>query len=226
MAAAAFGAVALAVVTLLSVQGCAPAPDADADTPPAHSVTFDGARIAYQNYLKVSDAAAAKGDVTAALSVVTAAQWAQTKSQYTTRALAGTPIPRYRYGTPTFYVPALTGYPQWFVVAAERTTVTSGKPGAKVSTLMLFDREQKSMAWTLSGTAVLGRPLPAIAREADGYAISVPAGDSDLLLRPDVVGATHAAFVARANSISVLLVPPGLPPVTVVRFTATTNHCG
>ena len=195
MAAAAFGAVALAVVTLLSVQGCAPAPDADADTPPAHSVTFDGARIAYQNYLKVSDAAAAKGDVTAALSVVTAAQWAQTKSQYTARALAGTPIPRYRYGTPTFYVPALTGYPQWFVVAAERTTVTGGKPGAKASTLMLFDRETKSVAWTLSGTAVLSRPLPAIARNADGYAIAVPTSDSALLLRPEVVGATHAAVV-------------------------------
>ena len=195
MAAAAIGAVALAVVILLSVQGCAPAPDADADTPPVHSVTFAGARIAYQNYLKVSDAAAAKGDVTAALSVVTAAQWAQTKSQYTARALAGTPIPRYRYGTPTFYVPALTGYPQWFVVAAERTTVTSGKPGAKVSTLMLFDRETKSVAWTLSGTAVLGRPLPAIARNTDGYAIAVPTSDTALLLRPDVVGATHAAVV-------------------------------
>ena len=195
MAAAAIGAVALAVVILLSVQGCAPAPDADADTPPVHSVTFAGARIAYQNYLKVSDAAAAKGDVTSALSVVTAAQWAQTKSQYTARALADTPIPRYRYGTPTFYVPALTGYPQWFVVAAERTTVTGGKPGAKASTLMLFARATKAAGWTLGGTAVLSRPLPAIAREADGYAISVPAGDSDLLLRPDVVGATHAAVV-------------------------------
>ena len=195
MAAAAIGAVALAVVTLLSVQGCAPAPDADADTPPAHSVTFAGARIAYQNYLKVSDAAAAKGDVTAALSVVTAAQWAQTKSQYLARALAGTPIPRYRYGTPTFYVPALTGYPQWFVVVAERTTVTGGKPGAKASTLMLFDRAEESVAWTLSGTAVLGRPLPAIARNTDGYAIAVPTSDTTLLLRPDVVGATHAAVV-------------------------------
>jgi hypothetical protein len=182
-------------VTLLSVQGCAPAPDADADTPVSHSVTFADARTAYQAYLKVSAAAAARDDETSALSVVTSAQWVQTKSQYTARALAGTPLPRYRYGTPVFYVPALSGYPQWFVVAVHRTTVTGGKPGATDSTLMLFAREKKTESWTLSGTAVLSAPLPAIARNAGGYAIGVPTTDSSLLLRPDVVGATHAAVV-------------------------------
>ena len=96
-------------------------------TSASHSVTFAGARTVYQNYLKVSDAAAAQGDQTSALSVVTSAQWAQTKSQYAALAVAGTPVPRYRYGTPTFYVPALSGYPQWFVVAVNRTTVTGGK---------------------------------------------------------------------------------------------------
>ena len=65
-----------------------------------------------------------------------------------------------------FYVPALSGFPQWFVVAADRTTVTGGKPGAAISTLMLFAREKKTEDWTLSGTAVLSRPLPAIARDA------------------------------------------------------------
>ena len=194
-AATAIGAAALAVVTLLSVQGCAPAPDADADTHASHSVTLADARIAYQTYLKVSDAAAAQGDETSALSVVSSAQWDQTKSQYTALASARTPVPRYRYGTPVFYVPALSGYPQWFVVAVNRTTVTGGKPGATDSTLMLFAREQKTENWTLSGTAVLSRPLPAIARDADGYAIAVPTTDSTLLLRPDVVGATHAAVV-------------------------------
>ena len=94
-----------------------------------------------------------------------------------------------------FYVPALSGYPQWFVVAVNRTTVTGGKPGATDRTLMLFAREKKTEDWTLSGTAVLSRPLPAIARDADGYAIAVPTTDSTLLLRPDVVGATHAAVV-------------------------------
>ena len=194
-AATAIGAAALAAVTLLSVQGCAPAPDADADTPASHSVTFADARAAYQTYLKVSDAAAAQDNETSALSVVAAAQWVQTKSQYAALATAGTPVPRYRYGTPVFYLPALSGYPQWFVAAANRTTVTGGKPGAKDSTLMLFAQEKKTEGWTLSGTAVLSRPLPAIARDAGGYAIAVPTTDSALLLRPDVVGATHAAVV-------------------------------
>jgi len=189
----AIGVAALAAVTLLSVQGCAPAPDADAVTHASHSVTFAGARAVYQTYLKVSDAAAAAGDQESALSVVTSAQWAQTRSQYTALVSAGTPVPRYRYRTPTFYVPTLSGFPQWFVVAADRTIVTGGKPGATDSTLMLFSREKKSEDWTLSGTAVLSRPLPAIARDADGYAFPVSTQDSTLLLRPDVAGATQAA---------------------------------
>jgi hypothetical protein len=187
--------VALAAMTLLSVQGCAPAPDADADTPASHSVTFADARGAYQTYLNVSHVAAATGDEASALTVVTAAQWAQTRSQYNALVAAGTPVPRYQYGTPTFYVPALSGFPQWFMVTANRTTVTGGKPGATDSTLMLFARAKKTDDWTLSGTAVLSRPLPAIARNADGYAISVSTRDSGLLLRPDVVGATQAAVV-------------------------------
>ena len=189
------GAAVLAAVTLLSAQGCAPAPDADADTPASHSVTVAGAEAAYQNYLRVSAAAAARGAEAPALSVASSAQWDQTKSQYLAWALAGTPVPRYRYGTPVFYVPALSGFPQWFVVAVDRTTVTGGKPGATARTLMLFAREKQTDRWTLGGTAVLSRPLPAIARDAEGYAVAVPTTDTSLLLRPDVVGATHAAVV-------------------------------
>ncbi|HEX3195586.1 MAG TPA: hypothetical protein VHS30_37965 [Streptosporangiaceae bacterium] len=194
-AATAIGAAALAAVTLLSIQGCAPVPDADADTPASHSVTFADARAAYQTYLKVSDTAAATGDEASALNVVTSAQWAQTRSQYNARIAAGTPVPRYRYGTPAFYVPAQSGFPEWFMVTANRTTVTGGKPGATDHTLMLFAREKATEDWTLSGTAVVSRPLPAIARDLDGYAIPVSTSDSSLLLRPDVVGATQAAVV-------------------------------
>ena len=176
----AIGVAALAAVTVLSVQGCAPAPDADAATHASHSVTFADARAAYQTYVRISDTAAATGDQASALTVVTSAQWVQTKSQYAALVTAGTPVPRYRYGTPTFYVPALSGFPQWFVVAADRTTVTRGKPGATDSTLMLFAREEKTDDWTLSGTAVLSRPLPAIARDAGGYAITVPTTESKI----------------------------------------------
>ena len=191
----AIGAALLAVLTLLAIQGCAPAPAADAVTPARHSVTFATAQAVYRSYLMASDAAAVQGDKTQALTLVTAAQWAQVKGQYLALAAAGTPVPRYRYGTPVFYVPALSDYPEWFVVAVPRRTVTGGRPGAAVNTLLLFTRTKTTVPWTLSGSAVLSQPLPAIARNSDGYAIDVSTTDPGLLLRPDVVGATQAAVV-------------------------------
>ena len=189
------GSAALATVTLLAVQGCAPASDADAVAHASHSVTFADAESAYVFYLTFSDSAATQGDKEQALSIVTGAAWDQTNGQYTALATAGTPVPRYRYGKPVFYVPALSGYPEWFVAAVPRRTDTGGQLSSAVNTLMLFTKAKEIAPWTLSGSAVLDRPLPAIARNADGYAIAVPTSDSALLLRPDVVGATHAAVV-------------------------------
>jgi hypothetical protein len=191
----AIGSAALAAVTLLAIQGCAPAAPAVAATGAYHGLTFAQAEAVYGSYLTVSDAAAAQGDKTQGLSVVTATQWAQVKSQYTALGSAGTAVPRYRYGTPVFYVPAPADYPQWFVVAVPRRTFTDGRLGAAVNTLMVFDRARKDRRWTLSGSAVLDQPLPAVARDSDGYAIAVSTTDSSLLLRPDVVGATQAAVV-------------------------------
>ena len=184
----------LAAVTLLSAQGCAPAAPADAATQPSHAVSLAAARNIYQTYVKASDAAAVQGNRAQALSVVTSAQWAQVKSEYTALASEGTAVPRYTYGTPAFYVPAGSGFPQWFAVAVSRSTVSGGQPGPAVSTLMLFDRHKKTVDWTLSGTAVLSQPLPKIALDG-GYAIAVSATDQSLLLRPDVAGATQAAVV-------------------------------
>ena len=189
----AIGSVALAAVTLLAVQGCAPDPPAAAVTHASHTVSLTTAETVYSSYLAASDAAT--GHETQALLLATAAQWAQVKGQYTALASAGTPVPRYRYGKPTFYVPALATYPQWFLVEVPRVTNTGGRPGPVVSTLMLFTRGNESLSWTLSGTAALSQPLPAIARDSDGYAIDVTTTDPRLLLRPDVVGATQAAVV-------------------------------
>jgi hypothetical protein len=93
-----------------------------------------------------------------------------------------------------FYVPALSGFPQWFVVAVPRSTVSGGRTNPAVSTLMLFDRDKTTVKWTLSGTALLSQPLPKIALDG-GYAIPVSTIDQSLLLRPDVAGATQAAVV-------------------------------
>ena len=184
----------LAAVTLLSAQGCAPAAPADAATQASHSFSLAAARNVYETYVKASDAAAVQGTEAQALSIVTSAQWAQVKSEYTALASEGTAVPRYTYGTPVFYVPALPGFPQWFVVAVSRSTVSGGQPGPAVSTLMLFDRHKKTVDWTLSGTAVLSQALPKIALDG-GYAIAVSTVDPSLLLRPDVAGATQAAVV-------------------------------
>jgi hypothetical protein len=189
-----FGGAVLAAVTLLSAQGCAPDAPADAATQASHSVSLTAARNVYQTYVKASDAAAVQGDQTQALSLVTSAQWAQVKSQYLALASVGTPVPRYTYGTPVFYVPALSGFPQWFVVAVPRSTVSGGKPGPTVNTLMLFAQDKKTVNWTLSGTAVLSGALPKIALDG-GYATPVSTVDQRLLLRPDVAGATQAAVV-------------------------------
>jgi hypothetical protein len=184
----------LAAVTLLSAQGCAPDAPADAATQAGHSVSLAAARNVYETYVKASDAAAVQGDQTQALPLVTSAQWAQVKSQYMALASAGTPVPRYTYGTPVFYVPALSGFPQWFVVAVPRSTVSGGHPGPALSTLMLFAQDRKTVNWTLSGTAVLSGALPKIALDG-GFAVPVSTVDPSLLMRLDVAGATQAAVV-------------------------------
>jgi hypothetical protein len=184
----------LAAVTLLSAQGCAPAAPADAATQASHSVSLAAARNAYETYVKASDAAAVQGDETQALSIVTSAQWAQVKSQYKALTSEGTAVPRYTYGTPVFYVPALSGIRQWFVVAVPRSTVSGGQASPAANTLMLFAKDKKTVNWTLSGTALLSQPLPKIALDG-GYAIPVSTVDQSLLLRPDVAGATQAAVV-------------------------------
>lgn len=184
----------LTAVTLLSAPGCAPAAPAEAATQASHSVSLTMARSVYETYVKASDATAVQGDQTKALSIITSAQWTQVKSQYAALASTGAAVTRYTYGTPVFYVPALSSFPQWFVVAVPRSTVTGGRPGPAASTLMLFARGKKTVNWTLSGMTVLSGPLPKIVLDG-GYAVPVSTEDPALLLRPDVVGATQAAVV-------------------------------
>ncbi len=191
----AIGSAALAAVTLLAVQGCAPAAPGNAVTSAEHSLSVSAAQVVYESYLAASDSAAAQGNETRALAIVADAQWAQLKGQYTALARAGVPVPRYEYGKPVFYVPALNGYPQWFMVTVPRQTDSGGHLGPAVNTIMLFDRPQQGVPWTLNGTAVLDQPMPAIARDRAGYAIGVVNNDPSLLLRPDVVGASQAAMV-------------------------------
>jgi hypothetical protein len=188
--------VALAAATVLAAAGCtSAAAPASAATGTQHSLTIAEAEAAYGSYLPASDAAAVQGNETQGEENVAYAQWAIVHSQYTALATARTPVPRYRYGQPVFYVPALAGYPQWFMVAVPRTTMMNGGPGSTANTIMVFERHRKDLPWTLDGAAELDQALPTIARDKDGYAVDVRTIEPDLLLRPDVLGATQAAVV-------------------------------
>jgi len=193
----AIGSVALAVLAVLAVQGCAPATPAAADAGVQHDLSIAAAKAAYGEYLTDSAAAAAQGDETAGLAIVAGAQWYQVKAQYTALATAKTAVPRYQYSAPQFYVPALTRYPQWFGVSAQRSADTNGHLGPAVTTLLVFERAKAGHPWTLNGSAALnqGQTMPTIAKDPDGYAVDVSNTDPNLLLLPDVVGPTQAAVV-------------------------------
>ena len=186
------GSAALAV----ALGGCSSAAaPAKAVTSAEHSLTIAQAQAAYRSYVTASTAAAKQGDATRGLAVVADGQWSIVHAQYTALATSGTPVPQYSYGTPTFYVPALSSYPQWFVVTVPVTTATGAQQAPAVNTVMAFERSAPDEPWTLNGSAVLDHPLPAIARDSDGYAINVSTKDTSLLLPPALVGATQAAVV-------------------------------
>ena len=196
------GSAALAALAVLAVQGCAPATSAaaahaTADAGVQHDLSIAAAQVAYQTYLTKSDAAAAQGDSVAGLAIVADAQWAQVKGQYTALTAAGTLVPRYQYSAPQFYVPAESKYPQWFLVSAQRRADTNGQLGPAVTTLLVFEHAKAALRWTLNGSATLdqGQTLPVIATDPDGYAVDVPTTDTNLVLTPNVVGATQAAVV-------------------------------
>jgi hypothetical protein len=188
------GSAALAATVVLG--GCSsPATSPTTDAGSAHSLTLAQAQAAYDSYVTASTAAAKQGDATQGLEIVADAQWSILHAQYTAHLLSGTPVAQYRYGTPTFYVPALSGYPQWFMVAVPIRTDTGGQPGPAVNTIMVFVRSGPTAQFTLDGSAVLDKPLPAIARDSAGYAINVSSGEQGLLVEPDIVGPTQAAVV-------------------------------
>jgi hypothetical protein len=107
-----------------------------------------------------------------------------------------------------------------------RRTVTGGRLSAPVTTLLLFTRLSATdirtgatVPWTLSGSAVLTKALPAVAKNSDGYAIDVTTTDPTLLLRPDVVGATQAAVVDQGPASPATAVI-GAGPQTTGLYTA------
>jgi len=190
------GSAALAAGVVLAAGGCTGAvTPASAATSDSHALTFTAAQAAYQAYVTGSTEAAAQGDALQALEFTADEQWSYMHALYAAQAASGIPVPSYSYGRPVFYVPALAGFPYWFMVAVPVRIETNGRMGPAVNTLMLFQRSSAAGIWTLNGSAVLDGHLPAIARDSQGYAINITSDDPDLLLPPDLVGATQAAVV-------------------------------
>jgi hypothetical protein len=180
----------------VALGGCSSsAASTTASTGSEHALTLAQAQAIYNSYVTGSTAAAKQGNAAQGLKLAGDEQWAVLHSQYTALTYAGTPVTQYSYGTPVFYVPALSGYPLWFVVAVPVRTDTGGHLGPAVNTLLAFQKYIPSRLWTLNGSAVLDQPLPAIARDGDGYVSAYGGAGSSLLLPPDLLGATQAAVV-------------------------------
>jgi hypothetical protein len=195
-------------VIALAAGGCsAAAAPANPDSSTYHGLTIGAAEAAYQAYVTASRTAAVQGEKARSLAIVGDAEWSIVNEQFTALTVASTPVPAYRYGQPVFYVPALTTWSEWFMVAVPRTALTGEAAGVTDSTVLLFEKRGPDLPWTVDGSVVLDRPLPAIARDKDGYAIALSTADSELLLPPDVVGASQAAVVdngTEAPSIAVV----------------------
>ncbi len=187
------GAVLLAVA--LAASGCTAASTTATSASPAHALTLATAQQVYRSYVTASTAAARQGDAKQGLALAGDMQWAYLHAQYLALTNTNTPVTQYRYGQPVYYVPALADFPFWFVVQVPVQVQGGGQLGPEKTMVMVFQRFEASRTWSLDGTAILDQPLPAIARDSAGYAQPVSESDPDLLLRPDLVGATQAAVV-------------------------------
>lgn len=199
---------ALAVTAALAAAGCSSAPAASttgtSGTAPA--VTTAQARQVFGSYVTVAGHAVTTGDAVLALSNVTGVQKAAITTQLEA-AKAGTGgLTRYRYGTPTFYLPQPDGYPRWFVAGVQRTLV--GQPGAPGGTagvplpgtgqvLMVFRQDSAASPWLLASISQLapGTTVPALATDSAGYVATVPLSSGTQLASPDVTGPLQAAVV-------------------------------
>jgi len=204
------GAALAAAVALAGCSQAAAPATAAADS--EHTLTLAQAQAAYRSYVAASTAAAKQGNATQGLAIVADAQWSIVHAQYAALSSTGTPVPQYSYGTPTFYVPALSGYPQWFLVDVP----ASAGGGPTVSTLMVFVRSGATEPWTLDGSAALDQPLPALARDSAGYAVNVSTSDQALLLQPNIVGPTQASVVDQGPAAPATAVMENGPQTTTL----------
>ena len=197
----------VALGLLLSVQGCStPASAGTSVTGP----TPASALGVFNSFVTAEKVALANHNELLALSLLTGSQYSITGATY---AAASHPVIGPVYGHPTLYVPKLTTYPQWFMA----TVPERAAPGDPVRTaLLVFDRLDAETTWALSGSVLLnpGAPALKVAVDSSGYATALATSDGALKLRPDVVGAMHAAVADDGPSSAAASVVQAGPQTT------------
>lgn len=201
---------ALAVTATLAAAGCTSAPAASttgtSGSGTAPAVTTAQARQVFGSYVTVAGRAVTTGDAGLALSNVTGVQKAAITTQLKAAQSGTGGLTRYRYGTPTFYLPQPDGYPHWFVASVQRTLV--GQPGAPGGTagvplpgtgqvLMVFRQDSATSPWLLASVSQLapGTTMPPLATDSAGYVATVPLSSGTQLASPEITGPLQAAVV-------------------------------
>ena len=207
---------ALAIVAALAVQGCtsAPASGGTGGGQAAPAVTAAEASKAWESYRAAMAKAAYADDEASYLARLTGAAYVtysaalKVAGAYHLRLLAGE---NHRYGTPTFYLPEPSGYPQWFVADVNSTQAGPPQPaltpaeGAPVPwavpghgrLLYLFEKASAAAPWQLASESVLapGVAPPALAKDGSGHVPAAQVPDTALLAPTDVTGPLQAAVV-------------------------------
>jgi hypothetical protein len=165
-----------------------------ATTPAPEPVTPQTAAKAFRSFVVNDDVARASGDERLALWWTSEGQSQLTAAMFRRAMAAGDPVPRYRYGDPTLYVPRLRpDGVQWFV-AVVRRSLADGKDPATM--IMGFVRSKPTMRWRLSLATVLDKKqkAPKIVVDGEGYAKPLATFDTGLLIPPRVVPSIQATL--------------------------------
>jgi hypothetical protein len=168
----------------------------------ASTVTQADARRVFDTYVATSDRVLAAKNYPAALALTRDVQFQELKAQVTAATVTHGKVPTYEYGTPSFIVPDLTRFPQWFGAVVERTapagrTLAGVSLPAKDQVVMLFQRVGTRQPWQLAATAQLpaGQALPKLATAGDGRTPVAALDGTSFFVRPDVVGPLQASVV-------------------------------
>jgi hypothetical protein len=221
-------ALAAALATVVPAAACTSAPavsgsgTAGARGSATPAVTAAQARQVFDRYVATAAKSVSPASASPVLSLVTGVERAvltatlashsvvlndtSSNGAYSSSLSVKPDVSVYTYGAPTFYLPAATGYPRFFVTSVTRTLrgnngAATGAGGAQVPpdgpALMLFEQAGAGAPWLLASISQLpsGMTAPKLATDSAGYVPTVPLSDASLVAQPDDAGPLQAAVV-------------------------------